>query len=229
MIRTPGKTQYSIRECPFFQGMSPRIVEMFEGEVHFREYASKQVIFFPDDSCDIVYWVHMGKVKVYRVADQGRGLTFRHAMPGDILGAECLVEKRVYQDYAEALTGSVVGMMQATAFRRIAREEVELCHAVAQHLCRRIMDLEQVLADTIFIPVRRRIAQGLLRLYRQEDLPFDGTLYVTHQEVANIAGTTRETATSVLHALREEGLLKLANRRVMVLDAVGLERAATTD
>jgi CRP-like cAMP-binding protein len=208
--------------------MSGRLVEMIEEEVSFREYDPRQVVYFPDDPCEFVYWIHSGRVKVNRVGDQGRSLTFRHAVSGDILGEECLVEKRCYQDYAEALVPSVLGMVRSQAFRRLAREEVELCHAVAQALCRRTMDLEQVLADTIFVPVRRRIALGILRLYRQEDVPTDGTLNVTHQEVANIAGTTRETATGVLHGLREEGLLQLANRRIMVVDPTALERMATS-
>ncbi len=199
-------------------------MDQIEELIAFREYEPRQVIFFPNDPCDLVYWVHTGRVKVTRVGDQGRSLTFRHAMAGDLLGEECLVARRCHQDYAEALGPVVLGMLRSQDFRRLAREEVELCHAVAQALCRRTMDLEQVLADTIFVPVRRRIALGLLRLYRQEEVPTDGTLRVTHQEVANIAGTTRETATGVLHGLREEGLLELSNRRIIVVDPAGLER-----
>lgn len=219
---------YTLRGCPFFEGMSPGTVERIEEVAGFREYEPRQTIFFPDDACDTVFWVHSGRAKVTRAFGENRAFTFRHLAEGDMLGEECLVERRTREDQAEALTDTVLIQLDAQDFRRIAREVAEFSHAISRALCRRAMDLEQVLVETVSVPVRQRIALGLVRLCRQEDVPFDGALRVTHQELADLVGTTRETATGVLHDLREGGLIDLAHRRILVHDIPALEAEVST-
>lgn len=217
---------------PFFMGMSESVVRQIEPLVYHREYESRQIIHFPEDPCDFVFWVREGRVKVTRVSGDGRELTFRHLLPGDMLGEECLLQREKRSDYAEAMGLTTLCLMRAEDFCRLHNQHLELANRVSKHLCRRALELENVLSDTVFTSVRRRVASGLLRLYRRErseegKLPSNGgTLCVTHQEVANLIGSTRETTTSVLHGLREEGILKMANRRLTVLDSVALAHLA---
>jgi CRP-like cAMP-binding protein len=97
---------------------------------------------------------------------------------------------------------------------------------VAAALARRVTDSEAVLADTVFHSVRVRVAAGLLRLVRCERGRAPVVLRVTHQEVANLVGSTRETTTLMLHALRGEGLIELGNRRITVVDPEALAHIA---
>jgi CRP/FNR family transcriptional regulator len=97
---------------------------------------------------------------------------------------------------------------------------------VAKRLCQRVSEVELVLAETVFKRVQNRVASGLVRLYQSMPPEEKGTLRVTHQEIANLVGSTRETTTAVLHHFRKEGILTIANRRVIVLDPAALERAA---
>jgi len=220
------KLTLSLQEEPFFQGMSEALVSRIEAFVYHRAYDARQIVYFPDDPYDYVYWVREGRVKVTRVSDDGRELTFRHLLPGDMLGEECLVDRPKRDDYAEAMVPTMLCLMRAADFRRLAREELALAHKVAQRLCCRITETEQVLVETVFSPVRSRVASGLLRLYRREKGQNRDALCVTHQEVANLVGSTRETTTAVLHMLRAEGILDMANRRLTILDPVALEHVA---
>ena len=129
-------------------------------------------------------------------------------------------------DYAEALEPSTLCLMRADDFRRVAREEVELAHAVAVRLSRRVMELEQILAETVFCTVKSRVSFALLRLSKREGHRRTTSLNITHQEVANLVGATRETVTGVLHNLRENGVIELANRRMKVLDLAALQQTA---
>jgi CRP-like cAMP-binding protein len=160
------------------------------------------------------------------VADDKRELTFRHLFPGDMLGEECFVDRGKRGAQAEAMMTSILCLMSARDFRRIAREEKELSYAVARRLCERVHEVEQVLSETVFKTVRGRIASGLFRLYQAVPQGGQSGIRVTHQEIANLAGSTRETTTVVLHSFREEGILDIANRRVTVLDPLALEHAA---
>ncbi len=214
---------------PFFSSMSPPLVARAEACIVQRDCAPREVIYAPEDPCSHVYWISRGRVKVNRVSGDGRQLCYRHLVAGDIFGEECLVEREARSDYAEVIEASQLYQMLAADFRLLCREEVSFAYTVAQRLCRRSREVEQTLADTVFTSVRRRVASGLLRLYRQEQETKGDTLRVTHQEVASLAGSTRETTTSVLHGLRADGILRLANRRLTVLDPEALEQLATEE
>ncbi len=225
-MRKCMKLALSLREEPFFRKMSDSLLARIEGYVFHREYEPRQIIYFPDDPCDYVYWVREGRVKVTRVSGDGRELTFRHLLPGDMLGEECLVEQPKRGAYAEAMMATILCLMRADDFRRIAREEAEVSLRTAQRLCYRVVETEQVLSESVFKSVRNRVASVLLRLYSRTPKSENGTLRLTHQEIASLIGSTRETTTAVLHGLRNEGILSMANRRVTVLDPVALEHAA---
>ena len=197
-----------------------------EALVYQREYDPRQIIYFPDDRCDQVYWVRRGRIRVTRVSDDGRELSFRHCITGDLFGEECLIERPKREDHAEAMELSLLLLMRADDFLRTVAEEAEFGHAITQWLCKRAIETEQVLAETVFHSVRSRVAAGLLRLYRKEGHNAPAALNVTHQEVANLIGSTRETTTATLHALRRAGIVQLANRRLTILDPVALEREA---
>jgi len=225
-MRRHAKLAGSLGAEPFFRGLSPAVVRRIEGYVYHREYEPRQVIYFPDDQCDHVYWVREGRVKVTRVSDDGRDLTFRHLFAGDLFGEECLVEDGRRGAYAEAMAPALLCLMRVDDFRRIVEGERDLSVALARRLCRRVTEVEDILAETVFKTVRSRVAGGLLRLHQRAPLGDDGAIRVTHQEIASLVGSTRETTTTVLHGLREEGILSIANRRVTVLDPVALEHAA---
>jgi len=217
----------SLQDEPFFRTMGDGARERIEGYVFHREYESRQVVFFPEDPCDYVYWVREGRVKVTLVSPSQRRLTFFHFVPGDMFGEQCLVGRAKRDAYAEAMTPSILCQMRADDFLRVAREEPEVSFKIAQQLCGQVMEMEEVLSEIVFKPVRSRVAAGLLRMYnRTPEQQAEGSLRVTHEEIASLIGSTRETTTTVLHDLRQAGILGLANRRVTVLDPVALARVA---
>jgi len=222
----------TLKDHPFFRNLSGELISRVEQFVHHREYEPRQIIYFPEDSCDFVYSVREGQVKITRhVKSAGpsgaaRELTFRHLFPGDLFGEECLVERSKYGAYAEAVVPTILALMRAVDFRRVIRDENEFSLLLARRLIARAHEMEQVLLEATSQTVRGRIAAGLVRLYRKAPRSDRTTLRVTHQEIASLVGSTRETTTAVLHKLREEGILGIANRRITVLDPAALERAA---
>ena len=202
------------------------MVARIESFVHHRQYDSRQIIFFPDDPCDFVYWVREGRVRVTRVSGDGRELSFRHLFPGDILGEECLAGRSRRDDYAEALAPSLLCLMRSEDYARLMGEEIELARAVAQSLSSRVMDVEQVLAETVFNTVRSRVAAALIRMQRRVGDADPSVLRITHQEMANLVGARRETTTATLHELQKAGIVKIANRRITIQNQAALEDAA---
>jgi CRP/FNR family transcriptional regulator len=222
----------SLRDHSLFKNVSSDLLSRIERYVYHREYEPRQIIYFPEDHCDFVYLVHEGQVKITRqlktagASGPTRELTLRHLFPGDLFGEECLMERSKREAYAEAVARTVLFLIRAADFRRMVRDENELTLLLARHLIMRVNETEQVLAETTFKTVRGRVAASLVRLRQKAPENERAVVRVTHQEIANLVGSTRETTSAVLHDLRDEGVLRTANRRVAVLDPAALERIA---
>lgn len=215
-----------LREHPFFAPLSESLTARIEELVYHREYEPRQVIYFPGDPCDHLYWVRHGSARVTRTSGDGRELTFRHLLEGDLFGEECLAAPLRHTTYAEALERSLLCLVRTDDFLRVLEAESELALAMARHVTRRMLETETVLAETVFKPVRNRVAAGLLRLYNRTGRDNQGVIRITHQEIANLAGSTRETTTAVLHGFKKDGIVEIANRRVTILDPLALEQLA---
>ena len=171
-------------------------MERIQSMVYHREYDARQVVFFPEDACDFVYWVRSGRVKVMRVSNDGRELTFSHEVAGGMLGAACLAGRPRWLDYGEAMEPSLLCLMRKADYTRLIKEEAEFAAAVTFHLSGRVNELEESLAQLVFLPVRSRVASTLLQLYaKQHDER--GGIRITHQELSNLIGAARETSTGV--------------------------------
>jgi len=205
--------------------LSPALRLRFAAMTQLRECQPQESIYFPEDPCDSVYWIERGRVKLSRVSPDGRVLSLRHHCSGDMFGEDCMSGWEQRCDHAESMEATRLRFMPAEAFRLLLDSELEFARAVLERISRRAREMDQLYAEAVFRPVRGRIAAGLLRLYHLER-PGGRTIRVTHQEVANLAGSTRETTTSVLHSLREAGLVEIGNRRVTLLDLEALRRAA---
>jgi CRP/FNR family transcriptional regulator, cyclic AMP receptor protein len=210
---------------PFFRDLNPILIKEIEGQATLRRFSGREVVYLPGDSSNSVYWLQSGRVKLSRVSGDGRELTFKHFYAGDMFGEDCMFSGAHRSNCAQALEPTVLICLDGRDFRALLSQEVELALAVAHANFQRLREAEYALSETVFRPVRERIAAGLLRLYNKGGRQ-SATIRVTHQEMANLVGSTRETTTSVLHGLREAGLLETANRRVTVLDSEGLARFA---
>ena len=201
----------------FFREIPAEVIARLETFSYQRDYEPRQIIFFPDDRCDHVYWIRTGRVKITHVSDKGREISFRHLVKGDMFGEECLVNlsRRFY--YAEAISPTVLTLVRSADFARVVREEPDLAYAVACYSCRRAVEVESMLSEFVFAEVRERILRRIWQLYCREQQGNDDSLCLTHQELANLVGAARETVTVVLHALRDEGVLALSNRRINVI------------
>mgnify|MGYP006278944545 CR=1 FL=1 len=193
-----GGQQAGLAGLAFFESLPPELCRRADALVYRRDYDARQVVYFPDDPCDFAYWVEEGRVRVTRVGPDSRELSFRHAVPGTLFGEDMLAGRARREDYAECLVPTRLVLVRADDFMRLCHGEPAFAVAVARSVCQRAIEAEHVLAEAVFHSVRRRVAAGLVRLCAREATAPPHELRVTHQEVANLCGTTRETTTLVL-------------------------------
>ena len=212
----------SLHEEPFFQDIDPDVISRIENFAYHRRFDPRQIIFFPNDPCDYIYWIREGRVRVTRPIGEGREFTFTHLFPGDMLGYCGLGQEASFQNLAEAVEDSVLCLIRRDDFLRLLKSETAFSQRILQYLFIEVSTLENILVDTVSKTVRSRVAGGILRLCHDTNGDAPDFIMVTHQEIANLVGATRETTTLVLHALQKEGLIKLSNRRITLLDTMTL-------
>lgn len=205
--------------------LGPVLLSRIASVTQLRDCQPGESIYFPEDPCDAVFWIESGRVKISRVSPDGRVLSLRHHCSGDMFGEDCMSGWEQRCDHAESMGTTRLRWMSAEDFRRLLDSELEFSRAVLERVSVRAREMDQLYAEAVFRPVRGRIAAGLLRLHHLES-PGGQSIRVTHQEVANLAGTTRETTTSVLRSLREAGLVEIGNRQVTLLDLEALRQVA---
>ena len=133
-MRKKARFALGLNEDPFFSLLSVDVQSRIEDFVYFRAYEYRQIVYFADDVCDQVFWVREGRLRVTRVSDTKKELTYRHVFPGDMLGDECLIGANKRGTFGEALTASVLGIMLSTDFLRILHEENEFALLVNRKL-----------------------------------------------------------------------------------------------
>jgi CRP/FNR family transcriptional regulator len=144
---------------------------------------------------------------------------------GDIFGERALVGARAAV-HCEAFEDTLVCVLRREDFEDLVRRRPELALRVVRVLAERLREAEETIERLALHDVPARLAALLLRLAEAYGEPHgDGrrlALRVTHQDLAGMIGATRETVTLTLNRFREEGLIAVEDRHIIVRDPAAL-------
>ena len=193
-----------------------------------RRFAAQQVIFREGDSSDTCYVVRKGHARAVRENPDGRTIALAHFGPGDIFG-----ELAMFDDERRSATVETLDAVDAVAvagsdMRRLLREHPDIAVKLSIALGRRLREANERLARQSFQTVQSRVAGVLIQLVEQARSegagPRDVELKVTQAEVAQLAGSSRESASRFLAVLERAGIITQGRGRIVVHDPEALER-----
>lgn len=220
---------WCMSEVEIFRDLSPAEMDAIGAAVPMRTYPAGTVVFSPHEPVEALFIVKKGRVRVFRVSAEGRALTTAIVTPGNILGEMALVGQRMYDNFAETLTETVLCVMSRADVQRHLLGDQRIAARITETLGRRLQELERRLSDTVFKNVPQRIASTLVTLTTEEEARRGpagrrgAVVALTHEQVAALTGTSRETATKVLGEFADQGLIKLNRGRITILDPVGIQ------
>ncbi len=191
----------------------------------------KELIYLPGDRSDKVYLLKKGRVKVSRLSEDGREMTMIILEPGEFFGESALyTDRSTRSTMAEALDDAIICTIYRREFEQLLKEQPDLALRVTKAIGRRRKEIESRLEDMVFRSVPGRLAHLLLKLADQYGKEKDDGLLLdvdlTHLEIANLIGSTRETTTTQLNNLKRNGLIDIQKRNIYVKDKDGLEDLA---
>jgi CRP/FNR family cyclic AMP-dependent transcriptional regulator len=219
-----------LRKVPLLQDLPADVLAKLAEKVELREIRRRQVIYLPGDPGIAVYLVNGGRVKVSKVTRDGKELTLSYRVPGEILGETCLIDGEPREEMAEAMENALVTEIDRATFDDLLRTQASLGYKMTKILAQRRREIEAKIENLVFKDVNSKLAELLLRFgeeYGVEDAR--GTLValkITHQEMANLIGSTRETVSLTLAQFKKRGLIQSEGRKVIISDREGLKALA---
>lgn len=217
-----------------FTDLAAEEVEAIGRAAPMRTYAPGALLYSPHNRVETLFLVRGGRVRIFRLSMDGRALTTAIISPGTIFGEMVLLGQQMYDNYAEAIDEAVVCVMNRPDVHRFLLSDPRISARIAEILGRRLVAMEQRLSDTVFKSVPQRVAATLCALAdrapaRRRVGPVGGgpiQLALTHEQIAALVGTSRETATKALGDFAEHGLVKLGRGKIAILDRVRLAAEA---
>jgi len=216
-----GDDIWCMAEVDIFADLSEAEMEAMATAAPMRIYSAGELIYSPHQPVETLFILKKGRVRIFRVSPDGRALTTALVTPGTVFGEMMLLGQRMHDNFAEALDEVVVCVMSRADVHRFLLSDPRISARIAETLGRRVAELESRLADTVFKSVPERIAATLCLLAReQQKRPLGrGTqVTLTHEQIAALTGTSRETATKVLDEYAGRGILRLGRGKVTILD-----------
>lgn len=229
--RLPDEPVFCLAESELFRDLSGEEMASIAARAGMQAVDAGTVVWSPAAPQPVLFIVKAGRVSLYRLAAGGRRLTLAILGPGGVFGQMPLVGQRMGQGYAETLEPSVLCLMSEQDVRAMLLTDPRIAGRITEGLGRRLAEVEQRLADTVLKSAPQRVAAVLLRLSSAPAAPGllrarPAEVRLTHEQLAELVGTTRETTSKVLGDLKDAGAVRLRRGGVVVLDRSRLQAAA---
>jgi CRP/FNR family transcriptional regulator len=217
-----------LAHVPVFETLGPRELTQVAAVTVPRSFEPGHVIFREGDESDTCYIVRNGHARAIREHGDGRTLTLAHFGPGDIFG-----ELAMFDDERRSATIETLDHVDAIAvlgadMRRLLREHPDISVKLVISLGRRLREANERIARQSFQTVQSRVAGVLGQLVVQAQTEGAGErdvlVTVTQADVAQLAGSSRESASRFLAVLERAGVVTQGRGRVTVHDPAALER-----
>ncbi|MCP4447249.1 MAG: Crp/Fnr family transcriptional regulator [Myxococcales bacterium] len=220
------RTLWYLKKVPLLAGIGSDLMARLSECVELREVRRREVVYLPGDPGESLFLVNGGRVRISKVTRDGKALTLNYCGPSEIFGETCLVDGGPRQEMAEAIENSMISEIGREVFEDFLSKSADLGLRTTKLLAARRLHLENKVETLVFRDVTSKLAELLLELaekYGVEDSR--GTLIalkITHQELANLIGSTRETVSLTLSQFKRKDLLTTDGRKVIVTDSESL-------
>jgi CRP-like cAMP-binding protein len=219
LTRLAAKIGY-LSQIDIFRDLTDAEVARLESMTRMVNCERGQVLYAPRQTGEVLFLLKRGTVRIYRLSPEGRKLTLATLGPGSVFGEMSLVGQGMYDSFAEAAEESTLCAMTRSDVERLLLTKPVVALRFLRVLGEQLLEARRELEDLAFKGVPARLASLLLRLTEKSG---DNTLSgLTHQELAEMAGTLRETTTEALNHFKGAGLIDIGRMRIVVLDREGL-------
>ncbi len=183
-----------------------------------------QLVYMPGETSEALFLLKAGRVRIYRLSADGKKLVLSTLDPETFFGDMPLAGQQMYGAFAEALDDCTLCVLGRADLERLIETRPRVAIRLLEVVGRRLVEAESASEELAFKSIPARLATLLLRLSNASQ--GDTLVGHTHQDLAEMIGTYRETATQTLDDFKRRGLVDLGRKHIRILDRSGLQAVA---
>jgi len=228
MAASESKLWY-LEQINIFRDLGEDDLHRIDQLTNMRTMEKGKYIFFPDDPSKVVFLLKMGKVKIGSYSSDGKEIIKAILEPGEIFGEMAIMGQDKRRDFAQAMTNDVrfcaIGVDE---MREILMSNPKLNFEVTKTIGERLQKVERRLESLVFKHARQRILEFIESNAKEKGMKVGYGLKLkhelTHQDIANLTATSRQTVTIILNELRELELINFDRKSILIHDLNDFEK-----
>lgn len=206
-------------------GGEKKLQDFVDGR-HVDTYKKRQRIFSEGNHPIRLYHVQKGKVKIFKINDEGKELIIRIVNENEFFGYTAMFENSVYKENADALEDSEIATIPRTEFEELLNSHPDVSRKFIKLLASDVTEKEEQLLHIAYNSLRRKVADALLSVHKTYHTAPDGDIYLSRENLAALAGTATESLIRTLTSFKAEHLIDIKEGRITIMDYSRLERMA---
>ncbi len=217
-----GKAAF-LSDTDIFRDLSSQELEELDRMTAMSTCRRGKVFYMPGQTGEVLFILKRGRVNLYRINPDGKKLVTSTIGAGTVFGEMSLVAQGMHDTFAEAAEECTLCVMSRSDVEHLLLSKPRVALRFMEMIAARLKDVESRMETVAFKSVPTRIATFLLQLADDETGRIEG---VSHQDLADMVGTYRETVTRILNEFRTRGYIELGRLNVAILDQDALEAIA---
>jgi len=212
-----------LRQVPIFRSLDDAQISRLSELTLRRRYPKGRVVILAEDQGDSLFIIESGQVKVSIFHEDGREIILSLLGPGEVVGELSLLDGRPRSANVTAHEDSELIVLRRPDFLRLLAEVPKMAESLLEELAGRLRRTDDQVEGLALLNVANRISRIVLQLATDSGVETERGVRIkdrpTHQEIANMTGTTRESVSRVFRQLEEQGYIALEGRDILVLRA----------
>ena len=206
-----------------FNVLCPHKVKTMDQTHTFNNFKKSQFIYFPDEQSKHIYMIADGRVKIGNYTSDGKEVVKAILSKGEIFGELALTGEDTRTDFAQAMDDNTqICPMSIQDMQDLMKDDRELSLKIFKLIGFRIKKLEKKIESLVFKDARTRIVEFIKDAaeWKGQKVGFETLVNtkLTHKDIANLTGTSRQTVTTILNELKEKNLITFNRRRILIRD-----------
>ncbi len=220
-----GESFSCLNAVELFADLTARDFAALDRDSPPRRFRSGELLFSQSQPSVSLFILKAGRVRIFRVAEDGKTLTIAILEPGAVFGEMLLVGQRMNGSCAEALEDSTVCQLSAADVEKHFLSNPKIAVKISRLLGEQVAQLEERLTDMALRPLAARTASTLTTLAGtapRARFKQSVSVRLTHEQLAGLLGATREATSKTMSDLAGRGFIRQGRGRIIIEDIEGL-------
>lgn len=222
-----GNNLQYLKKIPLFAYLNDEQLGEVERVIIERNYQKGRIIFMEDEPGEAVFFVKSGRIKITKQTSDGREHILHFINPGEVFAEVVMFGDGTYPATAEVVEDCTIGMIRNVDMEKIIGINPGIALGLLKIMARRLRISQQQLIELALLDTTRRAASMLLFLAGEQGLKtakgIEIDISLTNQDLANLIGTSRETANRILNDFKRQKAITVHKGRVTILDKYKLK------